>query len=108
MQTRTKILGHSAHQILVVFPFTLLVLTVLLDLLALVLRDSYWWELAYWTNAGGVVTAILAAPFGVRDWWSFQPAHGRKKLAPYMARATCSSSFSLQCVGHGGGHLPEP
>ena len=78
MESRTKILGHSAHQILVVFPVTLFTATVLLDVVALMTRNPYWYELAFWANAAAVVTAILAAPFGARDWWAI-PAGTRAK-----------------------------
>jgi uncharacterized membrane protein len=53
---------------LIVFPLGLLATAVFFDLLAIALNEGYWSELAYWMIAAGVVTGLLAAPFGTIDW----------------------------------------
>lgn len=68
MDSRAKLLGHPIHQMLIVFPLGLLAMAVIFDLLALVRHDGYWSEIAYWMIAAGVVTGLLAAPFGFIDW----------------------------------------
>jgi uncharacterized membrane protein len=53
---------------LIVFPLGLLAMAVVFDLLAIGLNHGYWSEIAYWMIAAGVVTGLLAAPFGTIDW----------------------------------------
>jgi uncharacterized membrane protein len=63
---------------LVVFPLGLLSMAVVFDLLALGFGQGYWSEVAYWMMAAGVVTGLLAAPFGSIDWFAI-PAGTRAK-----------------------------
>jgi uncharacterized membrane protein len=78
MESRAKLLGHPIHQMLVVFPLGLLAMAVVFDLLAIGLSQGYWSELAYWMIAAGVVTGLVAAPFGTIDWFAI-PAGTRAK-----------------------------
>jgi uncharacterized membrane protein len=68
MESRAKLFGHPIHQMLVVFPFGLLVMAAVFDLIALGTGRAYWSEIAYWMIAAGVVTGLMAAPFGLIDW----------------------------------------
>jgi uncharacterized membrane protein len=68
MESRAKLLGHPIHQMLIVFPLGLLAMAVIFDVVALALADGYWSEIAYWMIAAGVITGLLAAPFGLIDW----------------------------------------
>ena len=68
MESRAKLLGHPIHQMLIVFPLGLLAMAVIFDLLAIGLAQGYWSEIAYWMIAAGVITGLLAAPFGFIDW----------------------------------------
>jgi uncharacterized membrane protein len=70
MESRAKLLGHPIHQMLIVFPLGLLAMAVVFDLLAIGAGDGYWSEIAYWMIAAGVVTGLLAAPFGTIDWFA--------------------------------------
>jgi uncharacterized membrane protein len=78
MESRAKFLGHPIHQMLIVFPLGLLAMAVIFDAVAIVLRQGYWSEIAYWMIAAGVVTGLLAAPFGAIDWLAI-PAGTRAK-----------------------------
>jgi uncharacterized membrane protein len=78
MESRAKLLGHPIHQMLIVFPLGLLATAVVFDVLAIALNDGYWSELAYWMIAAGVVSGLLAAPFGAIDWLAI-PAGTRAK-----------------------------
>ena len=78
MESRAKLLGHPVHQMLIVFPLGLLAMAVIFDLLALGLDQGYWSEIAYWMIAAGVITGLLAAPFGFIDWVAI-PAGTRAK-----------------------------
>jgi uncharacterized membrane protein len=78
MESRAKLLGHPIHQMLVVFPLGLLAMAMIFDLLAIGLNQGYWSEIGYWMIAAGVVTGLLAAPFGFIDWLGI-PAGTRAK-----------------------------
>ena len=78
MESRAKLLGHPIHQMLIVFPLGLLAMAVIFDLLAIGLGNGYWSEISYWMIAAGVVTGLLAAPFGLIDWLAI-PAGTRAK-----------------------------
>lgn len=69
MESRVKFLGHPVHQMLVVFPVGLLATSVAFDALHL------WYDqsgrmavVAFYLIAAGLVTGLLAAPFGTIDW----------------------------------------
>ncbi len=64
MESRAKLLGHPIHQMLIVFPLGLLAMAVIFDAFTLVLGNGYWSEIAFWMIAAGVVTGLVAAPFG--------------------------------------------
>jgi uncharacterized membrane protein len=78
MESRAKLFGHPIHQMLIVFPLGLLAMAVIFDIVALARADGYWSEIAYWMIAAGVVTGLLAAPFGAIDWLAI-PSNTRAK-----------------------------
>ena len=78
MESRAKLFGHPIHQMLIVFPLGLLAMAVIFDVLALARGQGYWSEVAYWMIAAGVLTGLLAAPFGAIDWLAI-PAGTRAK-----------------------------
>ena len=68
MESRAKLFGHPIHQMLVAFPLGLLGMAVVFDVITLAVQRGYWSEIAYWMIAAGVVTGLLAAPFGLIDF----------------------------------------
>jgi uncharacterized membrane protein len=80
MESRAKLLGHPIHQMLIVFPLGLLGMAVVFDLLAVGLRNGYWSEIAYWMIAAGVVTGLVAAPFGTIDWFAIPRGTRAKRI----------------------------
>ncbi len=80
MESRAKLLGHPIHQMLIVFPLGLLAMAVIFDLLAIGLDEGYWSEIAYWMIAAGVVTGLLAAPFGTIDWLAIPSGTRAKRI----------------------------
>ncbi|HWK38174.1 MAG TPA: DUF2231 domain-containing protein [Hyphomicrobium sp.] len=71
-----KFLGHSAHQVLIVFPVGLLMTAVIFDLIALGTGSTQFWTVSYWLMASGVVGGLIAAVFGLLDW-THLPGHTR-------------------------------
>lgn len=80
MESRAKLLGHPIHQMLIVFPLGLLAMAVVFDLLAIGLGEGYWSEIAYWMIVAGVVTGLLAAPFGFIDWLAIPSGTRAKRI----------------------------
>ena len=78
MESRAKLFGHPIHQMLIVFPLGLLATALLFDVIHLITGNGYWSEIAYWMIAAGVITGLLAAPFGAIDWLAI-PAGTRAK-----------------------------
>jgi uncharacterized membrane protein len=78
MHAKARFLGHSVHQMLVVFPLGLLATAVVFDLIYLAGRSQVMAAVSYWMIAAGLVGGILAAPFGTIDWLSI-PAGTRAK-----------------------------
>ena len=80
MESRAKLLGHPIHQMLIVFPLGLLAMAVIFDLIALGLEQGYWSEIAYWMIAAGVITGLVAAPFGFIDWLAIPQGTRAKRI----------------------------
>jgi uncharacterized membrane protein len=80
MESRAKLLGHPIHQMLIVFPLGLLAMAIIFDVLALAFANGYWSEIAFWMIAAGVVTGLLAAPFGAIDWFAIPSGTRAKRI----------------------------
>lgn len=80
MESRAKLLGHPIHQMLIVFPLGLLGMAVMFDLFTLFLGDGYWSEIAFWMMAAGIVTGLVAAPFGTIDWLAIPSGTRAKRV----------------------------
>lgn len=78
MESRTKLLGHAIHPMLIVFPLGLLTAGVAFDIVYLFNKGPLWASMAYWMIAIGVVGGLVAALFGFIDWLAI-PAGTRAK-----------------------------
>jgi uncharacterized membrane protein len=63
-----KLLGHPVHPMLIVLPLGMLSGAVVFDVLAMIARSSEMAITAFYMIAGGVLSGLLAAPFGLMDW----------------------------------------
>lgn len=70
MQGKARLLGHSVHQMLVVFPLGLLATAVVFDLIHIGTGRPLMAVVCFWMMAAGLVGGLLAAPFGWIDWTS--------------------------------------
>ena len=68
MESRTKLVGHPVHPMLIVFPLGLLGAAVVFDIIRLATGNGYWSEIAFWMMAAGIAAGLIAAPFGLIDW----------------------------------------
>jgi len=68
MESRAKFLGHPVHQMLIPLPAGLFIVAALLDVVDLFVEASWIPTVTYWNIAVGIVSALLAAVFGLADW----------------------------------------
>jgi len=68
MESRTKVLGHPIHQILVTFPIGAFGLSVTSDALHTCLAKDEFEQTATRALDFALITAAAAIPFGVVDW----------------------------------------
>ena len=80
MESRAKLFGHPIHQMLVAFPLGLLATALVYDVMHLITGNGYWSEIAYWMIAAGVITGLLAAPFGFIDWLAIPSGTRAKRV----------------------------
>ena len=78
MEARARLLGHSVHQMLIVFPLGLLATSFFFDLAYLVVGRSELAIVAFWMIFAGVIGALAAALFGAIDWLGI-PSRTRAK-----------------------------
>ena len=72
MESRAKALGHPIHQMLIPFPFGLLAMAVIFDIIYLFVGTPATADtlatVAFWMIAAGIVGGLAAAPFGLIDY----------------------------------------
>jgi uncharacterized membrane protein len=79
MESRAKVLGHAAHQMLIVFPLGLLVTACVFDAVHLINGPGGpWGTVAYWMIVAGLIGGLAAAVPGWIDWFAI-PAGTRAK-----------------------------
>src|SRR5687768_4148516 len=78
MESRAKVLGHPVHPMLIVLPLGLFIAAVVFDALYLWRGSPTFAAVGYWNITGGIVGGLLAAGFGLIDWWAI-PAGTRAK-----------------------------
>jgi uncharacterized membrane protein len=78
MESRAKLLGHSMHPMLIVFPLGLLSAAVAFDVVSLIAGQVRWYEVAYYLMAAGLIGGVAAALTGWIDWTAI-PARTRAK-----------------------------
>src|ERR1043165_356667 len=80
MESHAKLMGHPVHQMLIVFPLGLLAMAVIFDLIGLAMGAGGWSQAAYSMIAAGVLTGLIAAPFGLVDWLGIPSRTRAKKV----------------------------
>jgi uncharacterized membrane protein len=78
MESRAKVLGHAAHQMLVVFPLGLLPVAVVFDIVAIFTKNDFWYQLSFYMIAAGLIGGLIAAIPGLIDFLAI-PAGTRAK-----------------------------
>ena len=87
MNRPVKLLGHPVHPMLIVLPAGLFIAAVTFDALAFATNTATLATVAYWNLAAGVVGGLIAAAFGLIDWFQI-PAGTRAKRIGLMHGGT--------------------
>ena len=85
MESKAKLLGHPIHPMLIVFPLGLLATAVAFDIVGLAKSDASWFGVSYWMIAAGIIGGLLAAVFGLIDWWAIRPDTRAKRIGLWHA-----------------------
>jgi uncharacterized membrane protein len=80
MESRTKLLGHPIHPMLIVFPLGLLSASVVFDIIDRLRDSGSWAQTASATMAAGVIGGLVAAPFGLLDWLKLPDGTRAKRI----------------------------
>src|SRR5215218_4994536 len=83
MEGKAKVLGHPIHPMLIVLPLGLFIAGVVFDGLSIWRESSTFSAVGYWNIAAGILGGLLAAVFGVIDWFAI-PAGTRAKRIGLM------------------------
>jgi len=68
MESRFALAGHPLHPALVPVPIGLVAWTIAADLIFLATGEPTWYDVAFFSGLGTLVTGLLAAAFGVVDY----------------------------------------
>jgi uncharacterized membrane protein len=80
MQAKARLFGHPIHQMLIVFPLGLLGTSLLFDILHLSTGGEHWALVSYYMIAAGILSGLLAAPFGLIDWLAIPGGTRAKRI----------------------------
>lgn len=107
MSSPAKLMGHPIHPMLIPFPIALWVFSLAADLIYLWRDNPAWAWIAFYTLAGGTLSAIVAAVFGIIDYFSIRDKKV-SKIAAWHARFNVlallvfAASFYLRTTGGAG------
>lgn len=104
MKSKVNIDGHSVHAILVGFPITLYVGTLLFDILTIANDNPSLQQTAHYLNIGAIATALLAAVPGIIDFIYTVPPNssGKKRGAKHgILNITIVALFALALYWRG-------
>jgi uncharacterized membrane protein len=85
MESRTQLFGHPVHQMLVTFPIGAFGVAVTSDALYAWRHERKFQNAATLALDFGLVTAAVAAPFGLVDWLAIRPGTRAKRVGLWHA-----------------------
>ena len=98
MESRTKILGHPIHPMLIVLPLGLFVGAVVFDAIYLWRGSTTVATVGYWNIAGGIAGGLLAAVFGLIDWLAIPRGTRAKTIGIWHALSNVTAILGFAFV----------
>jgi uncharacterized membrane protein len=80
MEARAKLFGHPIHQMLIVLPLGLLGGSIIFDIVHLSTGAGRWADMAFWMIFVGVISGLVAAFFGLIDWFAIPNGTRAKRI----------------------------
>ncbi len=81
MKSRLQVAGHPLHAMVVGFPIGLYTTALLCDGLFVLLKEPFWFRMAFWAIVFGVVTHVAAAVTGLPDFLAVMKEHKEARRA---------------------------
>ena len=91
MDSRTRLLGHAVHPMLIVFPLGLLTASVIFDIIDRFRESGSWAETTSTTMAARLIGGLIAASFGLRDWLALPSGTRARQIRLWHAIANVSA-----------------
>jgi uncharacterized membrane protein len=104
MSNPVQLAGHPIHPMLIPFPIALWTFSLVADLIYVWRDNPAWGWVAFYTLAGGILGAVLAAVFGIIDYFSIRDKKV-SRVAAWHARINVlalllfAASFYLRTTG---------
>jgi nitrite reductase/ring-hydroxylating ferredoxin subunit/uncharacterized membrane protein len=85
MRSKFHIKGHPLHPLLVGFPITFFIGTLLFDVLGWLQNNNAYWQTGLYLEISGIVSALLAAVPGIVDYFFIVPpkSSGKKRATQH-------------------------
>lgn len=80
MESKAKLFGHPIHQMLIAFPLGVLAMALFFDLIALAAGWPKLHEAAFYMIAGGIISGLVAAVFGLVDFLAIPGGTRAKRI----------------------------
>lgn len=112
MESKTKVLGHPIHPMLIVFPLGLFISAVVFDIIYLIIGNAIFPMISFYNIAFGVIGGLAAALFGFVDWLSLPGGTRAKSVGAFhgLGNALIVVLFILSWLIRNAatGHVPSP
>lgn len=80
MESKAKLLGHPMHQMMIVLPLGTLSMAVVSDIIAMITGNPFWYEMAFYLIAAGLITGAAAAIPGLIDYLAIPSGTRAKRV----------------------------
>ncbi len=84
MKRMARVWNHPIHPMFVPFPIGLWIFSLVADIIYRVNGDALWAGIAYYSMAGGIVGALLAALPGFMDFLAIPPSRVKRLALRHM------------------------
>jgi uncharacterized membrane protein len=100
VESRAQVLGHSLHQILIVFPLGLLITSVGFDVAGVMTRDARWPLMSYYLILVGLLGGVAAIICGYIDYRAIPNKTRAKRITRLHAWGAVVMMFFFAMSAH--------